>query len=199
MILIRATALAGLMLGGNAIAQGYFPFENIPGVGSRPAVQIDLSQQMLSFVTAAAGAGGDPEAAELLAGIEQVRVRVYEELEDAEAVMNFIDDTSSTLEGEGWQPAVSIQDGTERVRMYMRFVEDRVAGMTVMVIDGTEAVFINIAGTIDPAVLGALTRQMGLNQMLSGLGGAVLDAQSGAASPGAASSDAQSPGNLDSQ
>ena len=162
-------AIAGLVLGGTAIAQDYFEFGDIPGIDAQPSVQIDLSPQMLGFVTAAAGASGDPRAAEMLAGIEGVRVRVYEQVDDADAVRAFVDDRSSDLADEGWQSAISVQDGENRVRMFMRFDEDRVSGMTVMVLDDSEAVFINIAGVIDPVVLGTLTRQIGIDGMLDGV------------------------------
>ena len=172
-----AIAVAGLP----AQAQDSFLFENIPGVGRRPSVQIDLNQQMLGFVTAAAGAGGGAEAAELLAGIERVRVQVYEQLEDADAVRSFIDDASSALENDGWQPAVYVQDGDSRVRMYMQFDDDSVAGMTVMVADGSEAVFINIDGTIDPVVLGHLSRQIGIGGVMEGISSGILPAMEAAA------------------
>jgi hypothetical protein len=171
---IRIIALTGLLWTAGVGAQGYFDFDDIPGVGERPSVRIDLNKQMLGFVTAAAGASGEPNAAEILAGIDLVRVRVYEELEDPEEVIGFIDDSSSRLEQDGWQPAVSIQDGEDRVRIYMQFVDDRVAGMTVMVADGSEAVFINIVGTIDPVMLGQLSRQIGINGVIDGIGGILV-------------------------
>ena len=185
MKILFATALAGLVLSSGVLAQnGHFEFEDIPGISARPSVQIDLTPQMLNFVMAAAGANGDPQAAELLAGIERIRLRVYEQLEDAAAVMAFVDDTASALERQGWQPAVSVQDGEERVRMYMQFDGDRVAGMTVMVVEPSEAVFINIAGTIDPVMLGTLTRQMGLGNVLGGMGAAIAGAGQAADAPG---------------
>lgn len=173
---IRAVGLSTLavasFLAGSASAQSYFTFPEIPGVGDQPSVQIDLNKQMLSFLLSVTESSGEEEAAEVLAGLDGIRVRVYEDLEDSEAVVNFVDDTSGDLERDGWQRAVFIQDGDERVRMYMQFDEDRVTGMTVMVVDGDEAVFVNVAGMIDPVVLGHLTRQMGINDALEGVGGA---------------------------
>ncbi len=130
---------------------------------------------MLGFVTQAAGANGDDAAAELLAGIEGIRVQVYEDVEDSEAVVDFIDEAASRLESAGWQRAVYVQDDEdERVQMYLRFEAGEVSGMTVMIADGDEAVFINMAGTIDPATLGAVSRTMGFGGVLDAFGGGVI-------------------------
>ena len=129
---------------------------------------------MLGFVQAAASAA-DPAAAEILAGIEGVRVLVYDILDDSDEVMKFIDDASGALERDGWQRAVYIQDDDARVRVYMKFEGTTVAGMTVMVADpGREgdAVFINVAGEIDPTKIGELAASLGVGDALGGvLGG----------------------------
>jgi hypothetical protein len=181
---IRMTLVALFLAAGAANGQGYFDFTDVPGVGERPSVQIDLNPQMLKFVSAAAGAGGEAEAADMLAGIQGIRVRVYHEVDDYDAVVEFIDSASGQLEREGWQPAVYVQDEDNRVRVYMRFDGDSVAGMTVMVAGDGEAVFINIAGSIDPVMLGNLTRQIGISggimQNLGGAGARPTGADSGA-------------------
>jgi Domain of unknown function (DUF4252) len=165
---IRILAAAWLLATGAANAQGYFDFDSVPGLGAQPTVQIDLNTQMLNFVKAIA-AESDPEAASVLSGIEGVRVRVYGELEDRDQVLDFIDDTSGRLERDGWTRAVYVQGDEERVRVYIRFEDTRMAGMTVMVAttdsdDG--AVFINVVGQIDPAELGKLARGIGVGGVL---------------------------------
>lgn len=171
--MLLAASLA--VFAGAAGAQGYFDFSQVPGLGEEPHVQIDLNPAMLGFVTAAAQAT-DPEAAEAIAGIQQVRVRVYEELEDPAAVLEFVDDSSGRLERDGWQRAVYIEEEEEKVRVYLKFEENRAVGMTVMVIDGSgsgEAVFINIAGDIDPVKLGQVANAMGMGGIMDSIiGGA---------------------------
>lgn len=169
---ILAASLAAFS--GAVGAQGYFDFSQVPGLGEDPHVQIDLNPAMLGFVTAAAQAT-DPNAAEAIAGIEHVRVRVYEQVEDPAAVLAFIDDSSGRLERDGWQRAVYVQGDQEKVRVYLKFENNRAVGMTVMVVDGGggEAVFINIAGEIDPAKLGQVANAMGMGGMVDGIiGGA---------------------------
>lgn len=176
---ILAGAFASLAFSAGAVrAQGYFDFSSIPGVGSNPSVEINLNPAMLGFVQEAVGSSGEPGAADLLAGIEGVRVRVYNEVEDPEAVIDFIDDTSGRLERDGWQRGVYIRDDEDRrVHIYLKFGDDTdVAGMTVMISDGDEAVFINIAGRIKPETLGAVSRAMGIDSgVLGSIGDRALD------------------------
>ena len=162
-------AIAALAAVSGAVhAQGYFDFSQVPGLGDvEPHVQIDLNPAMLSFVTAAAEASS-PGAGEVLAGIRNVRVRVYDALEDAQAVLEFIEDSSGELERDGWQRIVYVQEEDKKIRVYLQLEEDRPVGLTVMVIDAdsTEAVFINVAGEFDPVKLGQVARAVGIGEVL---------------------------------
>jgi hypothetical protein len=77
---------------------------------------------------------------------------------------------------------VYVEDDGEKVRIYAKLEETRMVGMTVMIVgdgDGEaegegsgEAVFINIAGDIDPAKLGRIANEMGVEGVLDGVGAA---------------------------
>jgi hypothetical protein len=173
---IAATALTLALASSVACAQpqgGYFDFTQVPGLGDKPQVQIDLNSQMLGFLGVAAGTT-DPDVADAFAGIENVRVLVYETLEDPAAVAAFVEDSSGKLEGAGWQRIVYVEDDGEKVRIYAKLEETRMVGMTVMVVgaegpDSEGAVFINIAGEIDPAKLGRIASEMGVDHVLDGV------------------------------
>ena len=159
----RIVAVALAAFTGAVHAQGYFDFSQVPGLGDEPTVQIDLNPAMLGFVTAAAQET-DPNVAEVIAGIQNVRVLVYETIEDPEAVLEFVEDSSGAVERDGWERMVYIQEDDEKVRIYVKVEEMRPVGMTVMVVDGSsnEAVFINVAGDIDPVKLGQVANGMGI-------------------------------------
>jgi hypothetical protein len=167
---IALTVLAACGALQSAAAQDFFDFGQIPGV-AEPTVQIDLDPWLLGFVGEAARFE-DPAAADLLAGLQGIRVRVYEELEDAVAVGGFIDSASQALESDGWQRMVYVQDGSDKVRIYVRRADELLLGMTVMVVDATEAVFISMAGSISPAQLGQVANALGIGEALEGLGAA---------------------------
>ena len=166
----RIVAAALAAFSGVANAQGYFDFSQVPGLGDQPSVQIDLNPAMLGFVAAAAQQT-DPKVAEVIAGIENVRVLVYEMLEDREAVLEFVEDSSGALEREGWDRMVYIQEDDEKVRVYVKVEGTRPVGMTVMIVDGSsdEAVFINIAGEIDPVKLGQVANGVGFGGVLDSI------------------------------
>jgi hypothetical protein len=168
--MVKRIALAtfAALLARSALAQDYFDFGRIPGVSSDPNVEVDLNGALLAFV-AEASKGADPDIADALSGIDGIRVRVYEELEDAAAVSAFIEDTSKALERAAWQRMVYVREGTDKVRIYVKMRDQEMTGMTVMVVDSSEAVFISIAGTIDPAQLGRVARAMGAGDVLGGV------------------------------
>jgi len=159
--------------GGQACAQGYFDFGQVPGIADQPKVQIDLNPTMLSFVTEAARAA-DPESGDVIAGIDNVRVRVYETTDDMDELLEFIDDTSGRLESEGWQRTVYVDEDESKVRIYMKFENNNATGVTIMVAGDhdDEAVFINVAGIINPTQLGRLMRTIGMDEALRGVTGA---------------------------
>ena len=181
---ITGLALLGgglLAFGSAAHAQGYFPFDEIPGLDSEPTVQIDLDPQLMNmFGNAAKGAQG--EIASALAGITNLRVRVYEGITDGgEAeLLKFVEDTSRTLERGGWKSVVRVNEDGERVRIFVKLAagganDGTFEGLTVMVVDtggSDEAVFINVAGEIHPEQLGRVASQIGMDGMFNMVPGA---------------------------
>lgn len=145
--------------------QSAFRFDSIPGIAAEPHVQIDLGPALLGFAAEAARQS-DPGAADMIAGLRGISVRVYEELSDSAAVQSFVDRTSQSLEQGGWERVVFVQDGDEKVRVHALVENEQMVGMTFMVLDSSDAVFINIDGQIDPVQLGRVAAAMGLGDML---------------------------------
>ncbi len=175
---VGSALLVGALLAfGGARAQGYFAFEDIPGLeDSEPSVAIDLDPEMMNFFGAATK-GSQQGVASALAGITNVRVRVYEGIADRVQtdLLKFVDDTSRTLERDGWRSVVRVNEDGERVRIFMKLADGganagSIEGLTVMVVDtgsGNEAVFINLAGLIRPEQLGRVAAEMGMDGMFS--------------------------------
>ena len=51
-------------------------------------------------------------------------------------------------------PEIEINEDDEQVLVYMKMEDGNMEGMTVMVVDDEEAVFVNIIGQLNPAELG---------------------------------------------
>jgi hypothetical protein len=169
-----------LALSGGAQAQGYFPFDEIPGLDSEPTVEIDLDPEMMRMFNAGAR-GSQQDVASAFEGVTNIRVRVYEDIGGAQAdLVKFVDDTSRILERDGWKSVVRVNEDGERVRIFMKLAagganEGKIEGLTVMVVDtgsGDEAVFINVAGLIEPERLGRVAAQIpmgGVFNMMPGV------------------------------
>ncbi len=163
-----------LAFGSGANAQGYFSFDDIPGLDSEPTVEIDLGPDMMRFFGEAAK--GSVQDTTGLEGVTNVRVRVYEGIGDSEAeLLKFVDDTSRTLESAGWSSVIRVNENGERVRIFMKPAtgganSGNIAGITLMVVDtggGDEAVFINVAGDIKPEQLGRIASGVGMDGMFN--------------------------------
>lgn len=166
-----ALMIGGLLAAVSASAQGVFPFDRIPGLDKEPTVQIDLNPELMGFFNEAAKSADD-EAGAALEGITNVSVRVYENIaDDIDALVKFVDDTTARLERDGWHAVVRVNEDGERVRIYMKPGSNGlISGLTVMVTDsgpGDEAVFINVAGAIEPEQLGQIAAAVGMNGMFN--------------------------------
>ena len=132
---------------------GYVDFGNLSATYGEPKITINLGGTMLGFVGMMASAES-PETSELISKLKGIRVQIYEMNEDAAAARNQFVQTKSGLKSSGWKPVVQINEDDEQVLVYMKMVDGNMEGMTVMVVDEEEAVFVNIIGQLNPAELG---------------------------------------------
>ena len=95
----------------------------------------------------------DPEAADLFKRLNGVRINVFEDIEVSPEGVDFVKNVSKELRGMGWESVVTVNDGTEQVRIFMKIDGDVVHGITVMAVDETEAAFINVIGNLNPEEL----------------------------------------------
>jgi hypothetical protein len=131
---------------------GYVDFGELGDIFGEPTVQIAVGSSLLSLV-GALSAQEDPEAADLFKRLNGVRVNVFENTEITQEGIEFVKDASSKLSSMGWESVVTVNSADEQVRIFMKINEDMVQGITVMVVEATEAVFVNVIGNLNPAEL----------------------------------------------
>ncbi len=131
---------------------GYVDFGELGDIFGEPSVQIAVGSSLLGLV-GALSAQEDPEAAELFKRLNGVRVNVFENTEVSEEGIEFVKDASAKLSSMGWESVVTVNSADEQVRIFMKIDEDMVQGITVMVVEATEAVFVNVIGDLNPAEL----------------------------------------------
>ena len=131
---------------------GYVDFGELGDIFGEPTVQIAVGSSLLSLV-GALSAQEDPEAADQFKRLNGVRVNVFENTEITQEGIEFVKDASSKLSSMGWESVVTVNSADEQVRIFMKINEDMVEGITVMVVEATEAVFVNVIGNLTPAEL----------------------------------------------
>jgi hypothetical protein len=81
-------------------------------------------------------------------------VQIYTLDENTDAARDQFGKTKSSLKSSGWEPIVQVNEDDEQVLVYMKMIEGNMEGMTVMVVDEEEAVFVNVIGQLNPTELG---------------------------------------------
>jgi hypothetical protein len=71
-----------------------------------------------------------------------------------DGAVDLVKNVSSKLTGLGWESVVTVNSADEQVRIFMMMNNNQVEGITVMALEETEAVFVNIIGSISPEELG---------------------------------------------
>jgi len=152
-ITVAALTLAVAFPGFAAQESGYVDFGTIPGASGRQFVEVNLQSNLISLA-AKITAKHEPQVAELLRGIKQVRVNVVG-LDDnnRETVEKKMQAVRGELESRGWSPVVTVRDHDEQnVNVFIKTgANDMIEGLVVTVMDNNrEAVFVNIVGQINP-------------------------------------------------
>lgn len=132
---------------------GYVDFGDLSTTYGEPKITINLGGTMLNFV-GMMSSSESPETSEMISKLKGIRVQIYTLDENTDAARDQFGKTKSSLKSSGWEPIVQVNEDDEQVLVYMKMIEGDMEGMTVMVVDEEEAVFVNIIGQLNPAELG---------------------------------------------
>ncbi|MDX2428083.1 MAG: DUF4252 domain-containing protein [Xanthomonadales bacterium] len=141
---------------------GYVDFGDLSLTYGEPKITINLGGTMLNFVGMMTNSE-NPETSEMISKLKGIRVQIYTLDENTEAARDQFGKTKSSLKSSGWEPIVQVNEDDEQVLVYMKMVEGNMEGMTVMVVDEEEAVFVNVIGQLNPAELGRVMDSFDVN------------------------------------
>ena len=141
---------------------GYVDFGDLSLTYGEPKITINLGGTMLNFV-GMMSASESPETSEMISKLKGIRVQIYSIEENSDAAMNQFGETKSNLKSSGWEPIVQVNEDDEQVLVYMKAVDGNMEGMTVMVVDQEEAVFVNVIGQLNPAELAQVMEKFDVN------------------------------------
>jgi hypothetical protein len=135
--------------------QGYADLESLGVLDTDRVINLSIGPTLLHF--AARHIDDDEEVAHMLAGLDGVRIRVYEINGDSERVAGRISVMRQHLQEDGWEPVILVREKDETVHMLVQMDGSQIVGMTVLASDGeTEAVVVNLMGEIEPANFGGM-------------------------------------------
>jgi len=141
---------------------GYVDFGDLSATYGEPKITINLGGTMLNFVGMMSSAES-PETSDLISKLKGIRVQIYNTDDNVDAAKSQYSKVKGNLKGSGWEPVVQVNDEDEQVLVYMKMKEGNMEGMTVMVVDEDEAVFVNIIGQLNPAELGRVMETFDVN------------------------------------
>jgi hypothetical protein len=131
---------------------GYIDFGQLNSAYGEPKVNITIGGTLLNFVGAMA-AKEDPEAAQVFSQLKGVRVSTYNTAGDPAAAMEQLQAVKSKLQSSDWEPVVQVNEDGEQVQIFLKISGELIDGLVLMAVDGEEAVFINVLGSLDPMQL----------------------------------------------
>ena len=141
---------------------GYVDFGDLSATYGEPKITINLGGTMLNFV-GMMSSSESPETSDLISKLKGIRVQIYSLGEDADVAKDQFGKTRSNLKSSGWEPIVQVNEDDEQVLVYMKAVDGQMEGMTVMVVDNEEAVFVNVIGQLNPTELATVMDRFDVN------------------------------------
>jgi hypothetical protein len=131
------------------------------------SVEINLEGPLLRMVSEFTK-GDDPEFAKLMAGLKAIRVQVFplKGKAGAEPLRPKIDRAVRWLEDRGWHSTVRVREKGEETYIYLKERDGKMVGLAILSVSpGEEAALINVVGTLDPAQLGRIGRNLDIPQL----------------------------------
>ncbi|MGB5487428.1 MAG: DUF4252 domain-containing protein [Lysobacterales bacterium] len=141
---------------------GYVDFGDLSATYGEPKITINLGGTMLNFV-GMMSSSESPETSEMISKLKGIRVQIFSIEENTDAARDQFSETKSHLKSSGWEPIVQVNEDDEQVLVYMKAIDGNMEGMTVMVVDEEEAVFVNVIGQLNPAELAQVMDKFDVN------------------------------------
>lgn len=147
---------------------GYFDLGSFaPPTDGSQFVEVDLKGNLLAMAARIA-ATQEPEVAEVLRGIEAIRVNVIGLNNSNRAgVAERISALRAGLSSDGWERIVTVQQEKQDVGVFVKTRSaDSIVGVVVTVMNGDEqAVFVNVVGDIRPEKIAQLGEHFGIEPL----------------------------------
>jgi hypothetical protein len=152
----------------DATAPGYVDFGKFsPPASGGEFVEVQVRSNLLSMMARLAEKN-DPDVADMLRGLQLVRVNVIGLDDENRAEMEKrVKKIRGELDAQGWERVVTAQKKDEDVAIYLKMRgQEAVEGVVVTVIERNhEAVLVNIVGDLKPEKIAALGEKLNIDPL----------------------------------
>lgn len=151
-IFISFILLSGILFAQEDVTKlpGYVEFGSFEGLYDEDNfTEVNVEAPLLNLA-AKMSKEKDPELAKLLNGIKLVKVYTFGiDRKKESGIEDKIKRIAQKLTNEKWERLVRVKEKAEVVNVYLKPSSDGFSGLTVLTMDGNEAVFVNIVGDIN--------------------------------------------------
>ncbi len=165
--------LSGLLntgFGAEATTPGYVDFGKFtPPAAGGEFVEVNISNNLISMA-ARLGEKSEPQLAELLRGLQRIRVNVIGlDDENRAELQKRVKTIRSELDAKGWERVVTAQKKDEDVGIYVKTRgEEAVQGLVVTILSANkQAVLVNIVGDMKPEKLSLVGERFNIEPLKS--------------------------------
>jgi hypothetical protein len=134
-------------------------------------VDVNLEGPMLNMASKFLGDKGDEaKAKQVIQGLSAVYVKSFEFDKEGQYSESDVKALRSQLRSPEWSSIIDIQDKTESLTVHMKTDGKKAQGIVVIAAEPKELTVVQIIGSVDPSMLGALSGQLGIPKMEFGPG-----------------------------
>lgn len=129
-------------------------------------VDLNLEGPMLSMASKLLGNTGDEaKAKQIIQGLSAVYVKNFEFEKEGEYSEADLKVLRSQLRSPEWSNIIDVREKSESVTVYMKGDGAKAQGIVVIAAEPKELTVVQIVGSIDPSMLGALGGQFGIPKL----------------------------------
>jgi hypothetical protein len=146
---------------------GFVDFGTLNPSGQNQFVEVNVKSNLIAMV-ASLTKKSEPEIAEVIEGLKQIRVNVIGiGKENREDMKKKVSDIRDSLDKSGWERVVTAIEKNQDVGVYMRLKDAKtVEGVCVTVIEGNQVVLINVVGNIQPEKLAIVGERFNIEPLM---------------------------------
>ena len=130
-------------------------------------VEVNIKNNLISMV-AKLVEKQEPQVAEMIRGLQMIRVNVIAMKEDnRKEILDRVESIRTQLDKLGWEQLVTVQNGKDNVRVSIKTKGDEaVEGLVVTVIgEDKQAVFVNIVGNLRPDKIALIAEKFNIEPL----------------------------------